>query len=873
MKDPLSKDEASAAGTVGVAGPENAGGGMGWPDAFGSLLPVLRSQWDVGDELYLSRMLGNGRSGALVYAVDVSTQGFTGQAILKLEQVKDSKEQEKLEAALHAEAISDAPDYAKVHLPRLIHTLHHQDSIAILSTIAGRALEYSAPWHDLAFDRQLEVIRHVSTAILEDWNADYKLSSGLVTPQALLRSWLSYRIDPDSGGRIHSFIEDECGITPSTPSIFFNGHWYPNPLAFFDGHVETPERLQLRGALGHCHNDFHGFNLLVPKRRKGDEASSVDYFLIDLAMYEGHQFLLYDHAYFEFTSLLAKRGESSADDWEAAIAPIRRYQHDVDIGLRADDFGLLEIIETVRKGAENWINANEGDRVAFLENQQILARVAVGLNFTHKNMPAAMRKKAFFYAAANLKDYLKFNGVNWPKHGQELIISEERADPVAPAMLPASHGKRGRSAAGASGQAGTAQAGDAAAAIGADQFAPARARRSSWTGWVVAAVVAVFAATIIAVLEGPDLMGFDTGETPEAPVQSDKVSVAVLPFENHNRFTEDNFAQGLTIEVINALAATRQLHVPGYNSAEKFKDDQDDTALIGEQLGVEYVTQGSVTQSNDQVRIVVNLLDAASGDLVWNGVFEESPENVFQAQEALAKAIGAALSVPLDINSDDLVARRTPDPHAYDAYVRGIALLEQRGPSLTRAIAALERAVELEPDFAAAWAALAIAYNILPSYLHAVEGTPVRPEIYYRMSRDAALTALDLDPNQSDVQHAAGNMYQRTRQWVQAERAYLRALELDPSNHRAMQDYGGLLQTVGKPEEALTQLDTALQLDPINDLYHLMRARVSNQIATTEASVAEIERVFRDAPAFREIAFRPILARRTRDGELGLPAS
>lgn len=836
--------------------------GLSWPKDFEAILPLIRREWGIGDQLYLNRMLGKGRSGALVYIADVSSSDFRGQAILKLDHVSHSSEQEKLEGELHAQAIKDAPEFAAAHLPRIIHSLHNDDVLAILSTIAGRGLEYADPLYDLSHDRQLEVIRHVSLGLLEEWNADYGLSSGLQMPQALLRSWLDHRIDPALGGRIHSFLQDDCQISPDTPTILYNGHWYPNPLAFYDQAIETPERLQLRAVMGHVHNDLHGDNLLVGQREQQEPHADPSYYLIDLAMYQSKQYLLFDHAYFEFTTLLANRGQGSAEDWEAVVAQVRRYRSDVETELRTDDFGLIEIIETVRKGVADWVNSHEADRLSFMESQQILARVAVGLSFSHKRLSNDQRKKAFYFAAVNLKDYLRLNRVDWPKHGQELFI--ERTDAgQAPVHVSAK-------------QTTIPIPSGARPAPAPPVPAPSR-NRFTLISLVVAAIagLALFAAVLglrDGQLPGPaevvstddalKALSADNGDISQRP------SVAVMPFTNANQTFGDNFADGLTIEIINVLARTGQVRIPGFASAMKFKNEDADVRQVGEALNVEYVVEGTVEQINDQVRIAVNVYDAATGNLVWNGLFNESKERVFKAQEDLAKAIGNALSVTLDVSSETLAANRTQDSEAYHAYVRGISLLEQRGDALVRSIALLERAVELEPDFAAAWAALSIAYNIAPTYLRVAGGEQVRPSVYYRRSKNAALKALDLDPELSEVQHAAGNMYQRDRQWIQSERAYQRALELDPANHRAMQDYGGLLQTVGKPKQALELLERAKALDPNNDLYRLMLARLSFQLSETEEEVAEIEAIFRETPSLRELAFRPIIAAGARVGEL-----
>ena len=114
--------------------------GLSWPESYAAILPILRRQWRVEGDIYLSRHLSGGKSGALVYSVDIETESFTGQAILKLDQAADPSWQEQHEADRHQRAIEDAPDFAAQHLPRLLHSVHHGDQIAVLSTIAGRGL-------------------------------------------------------------------------------------------------------------------------------------------------------------------------------------------------------------------------------------------------------------------------------------------------------------------------------------------------------------------------------------------------------------------------------------------------------------------------------------------------------------------------------------------------------------------------------------------------------------------------------------------------------------------------------------------------------------------------------------------------------------
>lgn len=831
--------------------------GLAWPNEFKDLLPLLRSKWGVGDQLYLKRMLGNGRSGAMVYVADVACPEFTGQAILKLERVSDSGQQEKLEGALHKQAIEDAPWFAEQHLPKIIHSLHAKDAIAILSTIAGRGLEYADSWYDVPYELQLGVTRQISRSLLEDWNDDYELSSGLLTPQELMKGWLDYRLDSNAGGRIHSFLRDHCQIPPDTPTILVGGHWYPNPLAFYDQTANIPENQLLRGVIGRTHNDLHGFNLLVGRTKQNEAVTNPKFYLIDLAMYQRKQFLLYDHAYFEFSTLLKNRGDRSAEEWEAIIAQLRRYKNDVDHGLRTDDLGLVEIVRTIRNGVSDWIDIHETERLSSLESQKLLARVAAGLSFVHKGLPDDTRKKALYYAAANLKDYLKLHRVKWPKTGEDLVI-----EPIK-TQIKHSSTKRNQNSV-------SSDVSSSPKIVQSDQ--QPKTQRVLKIALGSLALCAVFGAgfflkTNFAAVEEPTSNEFVSALSEDTAADSLKVSVAIMPFSSNNQPTLGSLADGMTIEVINALARTGQFRVPGFSSVSKFAVGDTETAEIGEQLHVSYVVEGDVVQLEDSTRASVSLYEASSGDLVWNGVFDEDIAEDRKAQ-IVASSIGDALSVSTDVSSRGAADDQTLDPQAYSAYVRGIALLEQRGEALVRSTSALKRAVEIEPNFAVAWAALSIAYNVIPTYLDEVEGEKVRPTIYYRLSKEASDRALAINPNLSEVQHAAGNVLQRDRRWVAAEEAYQKALELDPYNHRAMQDYAGLLATAGKPKVGLELLERAKALDPNNDLYRLMASRLAYLNDPTDVSLEQIEEIFREAPPFRELAFRLILASRIGRGEI-----
>lgn len=392
--------------------------GLPWPEAYAEMHALIAKQWGVGNEIYLTRQLSGGKSGAMVYLADVTGKDFAGQAVLKLDQAPDPAEQEKSEAERHAQAQEADPDFAERHLPQILHTAHSGESLAILSTVAGRGLEFAMPWFSCDHGRQVSIVKRLARALLEDWNRDAKLAPGLQTPQTLLRSWLGHRLDPERG-RLYRMLPDVCGLPPEEPSFTCEGRWYPNPLVFAVAAPENFNKLKLRAVLGHIHGDLHGLNVLVSKASgKRDR-----FYLIDLAFYERRQFLFYDHGYFAMSYLLTTRADATAQRWISLMDHLRPFDHfKTDTGLHGDDVGHVNLLKLLRQEVSAWVDRHQTHRLSYMESQFQLAQVAAGLNFTNKRIEDHLRRRAFLYAAAVLKDYLKLHQVDWPKQGPPLRL-------------------------------------------------------------------------------------------------------------------------------------------------------------------------------------------------------------------------------------------------------------------------------------------------------------------------------------------------------------------------------------------------------------------------------------------------------------------
>jgi len=313
----------------------------------------------------------------------------------------------------HRLAYEAAPDFAAEHLPRIVHTAHQGENLAILSTIAGRGLEFALPWSACDHERQVNVVRQLSRSLLEDWNRGAKLAPGLQSPQTVLRGWLGYRLDP-AQGRLHRFLPDSCGLPAGELSLSFEGQWYPNPLAFACAAPELVDRLKLRAVLGNVHGDLHGLNVLVSTAG----TTKDHHYLIDLAFYEDKQFLFYDRAYFALSYLLALRGQATGSHWQSILNELCPFDHiKVQGHLRGEDIGLLALLRQLRQEVMDWVDRHQANRLSYMESQFQLAQVAVGLNFASKRIGDRERRLAFLYAAAILRDYLILHGVDWPKHG------------------------------------------------------------------------------------------------------------------------------------------------------------------------------------------------------------------------------------------------------------------------------------------------------------------------------------------------------------------------------------------------------------------------------------------------------------------------
>jgi len=321
-------------------------------------------------------------------------------------------------------------------------------------------------------------------------------------------------------------------------------------------------------------------------------------------------------------------------------------------------------------------------------------------------------------------------------------------------------------------------------------------------------------------------------------------SVAVLPFVNMSGDpNNDYFSDGITEEILDALAQLPHLKVAARTSAFAFKGKAEDLRKVGEALDVATVLEGSVQKSGDAVRITAQLIDTRSGYHLWSEKYDRKLTSIFAVEDEIAKAITERLQVQLaGENAQSLVAQKAVDPRAHDFYLRGLTLLAAR--AVAEAVDAFQRAVTIDPDYAQAWAALAEAQALLPAY------GATAPQMAYTNSLESARRALALNPDTALAYVAQGMVYSDQMRWADADRALQRALTLAPGDAEVLNQYGQFLDGIGELEPALKVFDRALQRDPLSGISAAIRVQLRLLLHHYDAATAtaQMEKLLAEHP-------------------------
>ena len=340
-------------------------------------------------------------------------------------------------------------------------------------------------------------------------------------------------------------------------------------------------------------------------------------------------------------------------------------------------------------------------------------------------------------------------------------------------------------------------------------------------------------------------------EATEAPrpkaLRSD--AVAVLPFENLSGDPENQyFSDGITDDIIASVAHVQGLRVLSRNASGRFRHLGYSVDRIASVLGVATVVNGSVRRSGTRVRVVAEVVDGATNDLLWTQSYDRELEDIFDVQSDIAACVAVAVQRELTkADRKNIALRGTTDATAYELYLRARHLWNQRTEaSLERSLRGFERAVERDPEFALAHSALAEAYTILGVY------GAMSPTDAYPRARTSAERALSLDPDLGEAMTALACISAVFDwQWADAEEEFNRALELSPSYPTARQWYAmNLLVPQGRFDDGLLQLEQAAELDPGSNAIAVSRGILAFYSRAYGDAVEEFARSLESAPDF-----------------------
>jgi TolB-like protein len=319
----------------------------------------------------------------------------------------------------------------------------------------------------------------------------------------------------------------------------------------------------------------------------------------------------------------------------------------------------------------------------------------------------------------------------------------------------------------------------------------------------------------------PALEELRRGKQSELATAGPDKSIAVLPLINESGDPKDEyFSDGLSEELIAALAQISGLKVIGRSSSFRFKDRKEEPKAIGEKLGVSKLLDGTVRKQGDRVRIVAELVNAADGIQLWTRTFDRELRDIFAVQEEIARAVAESLKVTL-LGSDSAQISAPKNVEAHNAYLQGHFHFQRRNvEDYRKAVGYFDQAIRLDPDYALAYAERSEAWSFIGDL------TGQRPTAYPKARSDAE-KAVAIAPALAEARAALG-WVRCFVDWKFAEglSELKRAKELSPANPTANDLLARIVAYLGRVDEAERQARHAVELDPLSTVTQGNLARV-----------------------------------------------
>jgi len=294
-------------------------------------------------------------------------------------------------------------------------------------------------------------------------------------------------------------------------------------------------------------------------------------------------------------------------------------------------------------------------------------------------------------------------------------------------------------------------------------------------------------------------------------------SIAVLPFVNESGNADNEYlSDGMTESLISSLSQLPKLSVKARSSVFRYKGKDVSPQTVGNELAVQAVLFGRVTQRNDLLTLSLELVDAKTGNQIWGERYNHQQTELLSLQSEIARDVSNKLRTRLSNADEQRVTKTyTANPEAYQLYLQGLYHWNKRtAEDIRKSIALFGQAIDKDPLYAKAYAGLASAYLILPDYSKNLTRQEIKEVDLKR--RGALRQAQELDDSLAEVHAVLATLKEDAWDFAAAESEYRRAINLNPNFASAHQWYSRLLGAMGRHEEAFAEINQAHELDPFS---------------------------------------------------------
>lgn len=328
--------------------------------------------------------------------------------------------------------------------------------------------------------------------------------------------------------------------------------------------------------------------------------------------------------------------------------------------------------------------------------------------------------------------------------------------------------------------------------------------------------------------------------------QNIEKSIAILPFKNLGNANNSYFSEGIMEQIHSTLASLNELKVISSTSTAQYANTPKSSQQIGQELHVSYLLSGSVLQLDKNVRITVELVEAAEDRVVWSKSFEGDTKNIFDYMSSIAKEVSKALNQKLStLQRNRFEKMPTQNLAAYNEFLQGQQLLTLRNnDKMAASVVKFDNAIKLDPNFADAYAHKAVAYFVMGN--NQLKET----EAFYKIAEKNALTAIKLDAENGKAYAVLAHNYGYHNKWEQAITTFKIALKFSPNDAQINYWYSLTIRSIGLMDEAVKYSTKAIELDPLApNIYcgHIIGCSYADKLDMAAKAIKDGELFFKDA--------------------------